>query len=203
MKGQEQMKPIRELSDFPGFENTQQQIQALRAEKQSVRNQIDALTATLMRPAVDDRSAWARSKDAGFVAEIHVRSSAREELQMAEGREKFLAEAIAGGEKELSSIRGQASPEICKDVRAAFVEQGERVLRGSKEVEKANRELARMRDDLHQRGVQTGTLPFVAYDLGCHWHDPSGGRLVDHQKYIAKNLPELAELALSALVEEK
>ena len=85
-----------------------QQMQVLQAEKQSVRNEINNVTMKIMAPVVDTRSAFERTFDGGYL-EIDTKSSLREELEILEGQERFLDEAIEGGRKELDRVRSQES----------------------------------------------------------------------------------------------
>lgn len=94
----------------------QQQIQFLHGEKQRVRNQKDSVTQKIMAPVDDDRSAWERALEGGF-AEIDTRASLLEELEMLEGQERFIDEALKGGKAEFERVRGQESLLACAEAR--------------------------------------------------------------------------------------
>ena len=178
-----------------------QQMQVLQAEKQSVRNEINNVTMKIMAPVVDTRSAFERTFDGGYL-EIDTKSSLREELEILEGQERFLDEAIEGGRKELDRARSQESISACQAVRPAVVAEGKRVLLALREIEKANRNFRKILEDLHDKGNTTGSLGFVNFDLGGVWNDPRGGRLVFHCKDVASHYPELKDLAMSPLEAE-
>ena len=75
-------------------------MQILQAEKQSVRNEINNVTMKILAPVVDTRSAFERTFDGGYL-EIDTKSSLREELEILEGQERFLDEAIEVARKSL------------------------------------------------------------------------------------------------------
>jgi hypothetical protein len=125
-----------------------------------------------------------------------------EELEMLEGRERFIDEAIEGGMMVADRLHGQASVKACQPKRAAVVAQIKRQLLALREVEKANVELQRIRADIEREGFATGSLPSAIFDQGGQWNDPFGGRLVGHCRYIGEHYPEVAKLAMSELDEE-
>ena len=175
-----------------------QQMQILQADKQSVRNEINNVTMKIMAPVVDTRSAFERTLDGGYL-EIDDKSSLREELEILEGQERFLDEAIEGGRKELDRVLSQESIEACAAKRPEIVAAVKDQLLALRGVEKANRKLRRIRDGVESDGFRTGSMPVASYDLGGRWNDRCGGRLVSHCKEIAENYPEVAKLAMSDL----
>jgi hypothetical protein len=62
-----------------------------------------------MAPTIDNRSAWERALEGGFV-EADTKTSLREELEMLEGQERFLDEALEGGKAELDRAHGPGKP---------------------------------------------------------------------------------------------
>jgi hypothetical protein len=181
--------------------SVEQQLHTLSSDKVTIKKRIDELTQKIMTPEVDVRSAWERTLDGGFI-EVDTKTSLREELEMLEGQERFLDEAIKGGRKELERVRSQESISACQAVRPAVVAEGKRVLLALREIEKANRNLRKIREDLHDKGNTTGSLGFVNFDLGGTWNDPRGGRLVFFCKDVADSYPELKDLAMSPLEAE-
>ena len=175
-----------------------QQLYVLQAEKQSVRNEINNVTMKIMAPVVDTRSAFERTFDGGYL-EIDAKSSLHEELEILEGQERFLDEAIEGGRKELDRVLSQESLEACAAKRSEIVAAVKEQLLALRQVEKANRKLRQIRDGIEADGFRTGSLPLVTYDLGGRWNDRHGGRLVGHCKEIAEIFPELVKLAMSEL----
>jgi hypothetical protein len=175
-----------------------QQMQVLQAEKQSVRNEINNVTMKIMAPVVDTRSAWERTREGSFL-EIDTKSSLREDLEILEGQERFLDEAIEGGRKELDRVLSQDSLEACAAKRPEIVAAVEEQLLALRGVEKANRKLRRIRDGVESDGFRTSSMPLASYDLGGRWNDRTGGRLVSHCKELAQIFPELAKLAMSDL----
>ena len=134
-----------------------------------------------------------------FGLEIDTKSSLREELEILEGQERLLEEAIEGGRKELDRVLSQESLEACAAKRPEIIVAVKEQLLALREVEKANRKLRRIRDGIESDGFRTGSLPIASYDLGGRWNDRCGGRLVSHCKEIAQNYPEVAKLAMSDL----
>lgn len=135
----------------------QDQIQVLQGEKQSVRNRIGDITQKIMTPITDNRTAWERAVEGGFV-EIDTKASLREELELLEGQERYLDEALEGGKVVLDRARGQESLKACQAARPAVVAQAKRLLLGLREVEKANRELRRLRDNIEDSGAYSWEL---------------------------------------------
>ena len=181
--------------------SVEQQLQTLQGEKQNVRKQINEITQKIMTPVVDIRSAWERTLDGGFL-EVDTKTSLREELEMLEGQERFLDEAIEGGRKEFDRVRGQESLKAVQAARPAVVAAAKELLLALRKAEKANRKIRKIREGLHDEGHTTGSLPHADYDLGGAWNDPHGGRLVFFCKDVATHYPELKELALSPLEAE-
>jgi hypothetical protein len=178
--------------------SVEQQIHTLQSEKQNVRKQINELTQKKTAPRVDTRIAWEQSQGGGFW-EVDSRSAVAEKLELLEGQERCLDEAIQGGRKELDRIRGQESLKACQAARPAVVAEAKILLLALREAEKANRKIRKIREKLHDEGHTTGSLPHVDYDLGGAWNDPRGGRLVFFCKDVADHYPELKDLALSPL----
>jgi hypothetical protein len=174
----------------------EQHLHVLSSDKVSIKKRIDEITQEIMAPTVDIRSAWERTLDGGFL-EVDQKQSLREELEMLEGQDRGLDEAIQGGRKELERVRGQESLKACAAERPAVIAAARMILMGLREIERGNREFLRIRDGIHDRGYESGSLPVVTYDASNRWGDPSGGRVVDHCRYIATNCPELAQLATS------
>ena len=71
------------------------------------------------------------------------------------------------------------------------------ILMGLQQIERGNREYQRIRDGIHERGFESGSLPVVMFHAAGRWGDPSGGGVVDYCGYISANCPELAQLAKS------
>jgi len=154
-----------------------------------------------MAPTVDTRSAWERAQGGGFL-EVDSRSAMAEELELLEGQERFLDEAIQGGRKELDRVRGQESLKACQAARPAVVAEAKILLLALRKAEKANRKIRKLFENLHDEGHMTGSLPHADYDLGGAWNDPRGGRLVFFCKDVAGHYPELKDLAMSPLEAE-
>jgi hypothetical protein len=130
-----------------------------------------------------------------FKYEIDEKRSQQERLALLERREKFLGEAIMGGNAELATILDRISLEPCAQARPEYVEQITVILHALKQIDDANKKLSRIRDDLERRGFKTGSLPPALYTAGGRWNDPCGGHVVGYQRYITEHFPELATVA--------
>ena len=181
--------------------DVRERLHNLRIQKGTIRDRTDSLTQELLKPTVDSKTAWDRACESGLepTYETDTKAAIREELEMLEGRERFIDEAIEGGMTVADQLHGQASVKACQPKRAAVVAQIKRQLLALREVEKANVELQRIRTDIERDGFATGSLPSAIFDQGGKWNDCYGGRLVGHCRHIAEHYPELAELALSEL----
>ena len=116
----------------------EQRVNQLHVEKQNIRKRKDSLTQDYMRPpTVNIKTAWERASegDESFTFETDVKASIREELEILEGRENFIDQAIQGGTIELNRLRGQESLKDCADQRPALVAAVEDLLlhQGSRE----------------------------------------------------------------------
>ena len=100
--------------------SVEQQLHVLQGEKVTIKKRIDELTQEIMAPTVDIRTAWERTLDGGFI-EVDTKTSLREELEILEGQERFLDEAIEGGRKELDRVLSQESLEACAAKRPEIV----------------------------------------------------------------------------------
>jgi hypothetical protein len=181
----------------------EQRVHQLRVEKQNIRKETDSLTQEWMRPAtVHTKTAWERVKagDESSTFETDaVKASIREKLEKLERRENLIDQAILGGTIELERLRAQDSLVDCAAQRPALVAEIKDLLLHLRGVEKANRRIGKIFEGIHGRGHTSGSLPPPQFDLGGRWNDRSGGRLVDHCKYLSKNYPEIEKLALSEL----
>lgn len=172
----------------------------LQAQKAKATIEHDNKLQQLLQPKVNSRNAWEVALDGGGEFDTDTKTALREDITMLEGRVRFLDEAIESGQVELDKHIGELSVQVCRDEgRPAFDAEIKNLFEGLKAVERANRELRRIRDDLHARGIQTGSLPYAEFDLGGKWNDPCGGRVVGFQNFIAQNYPELKAIALKDL----
>src|SRR5918993_2463202 len=176
------------------------QMQRLQADKQAVRDQIDELTARLMKPIIDGRGAFQRAVEDGDMASVayDTKSEIREELAYLEQREAFLNEAIEDGSLARDKAHGQASKLACQAKRPAYVEQAKQLILALREVAKCNRQLQRIRHEIEAEGFRTDSLPNAQIDLGG-WNNPFGGLLTYHCRRVARVFPELKQLAMSDL----
>jgi hypothetical protein len=181
--------------------SVEQHLRVLMGEKITIKKRIDELTQEIMKPTVDIRSAWERTLDGGFI-DVDTKTSLREDLEMLEGQQRLLDEAIEGGRKELDRVRGQESLKACQAARPAVVAEAKILLLALRKAEKANRKIRKLFENLHDEGHTTGSLPHADYDLGGAWNDPRGGRLVFYCKDVAGHYPELKDLVLSPLEAE-
>jgi hypothetical protein len=191
------MKLEKTLTDFPGYVRIRDHVQALKAEEQQITNRLGEIEVELSKPKrqIGGENAWQRSLEDKWCFEIDTAASLREEFSNCEGRLNFIREALSVGTMELDRVRGQASLEICQEVRPLFVKQAEKILTSLKAISEANEELGRLRDDLEQAGVATGSLPSATFDPGGRWNDQYGGRVTGFQRYVSEAYPEVEALA--------
>jgi hypothetical protein len=159
-----------------------------------------------MKPTIDSsKTAWERASEGELVesvVEVDTKASIREELEMLQGRERFIDEAIEGGMSVEDRLHSQESLKACQAKRAAYVAEAKGLLLALREVEKRNRALRRIRSGIEVDGFRTDSLASATFDLGGEWNDRYGGRLVGYCRYIADKYPELAKLATSELFED-
>jgi hypothetical protein len=86
--------------------SVEQHLRVLMGEKITIKKRIDELTQEIMKPTVDIRSAWERTLDGGFI-DVDTKTSLREDLEMLEGQQRLLDEAIEGGRKELDRVEAK------------------------------------------------------------------------------------------------
>lgn len=118
--------------------DVRQRLNDLRVQKGTIRDRTDALTQELLKPTVDSKTAWDRACESGLepTYETDAKATIREELEMLEGRERFIDEAIEGGMSVEDQLNGQASVKACQTNRSAFLSALKRQLLALREVEK-------------------------------------------------------------------
>jgi hypothetical protein len=99
--------------------NVRQRLNDLRIQKGTIRDRTDSLTQELLKPTVDSKTAWDRACESGLEStyETDTKAAIREELEMLEGRERFIDEAIEGGMTVADQLHGQASVKACQPKR--------------------------------------------------------------------------------------
>src|SRR5262245_345963 len=172
--------------------HTKETLRRLGEEKAKITDQIGTITAELMIPSsLVTQTAWERIQD-GDVAQIHEidsKSSLRETLELLEGRERFLNEAIEGGMSQLDVVRGKASLAACRKERAKFVQLVRRTMLALKELCDANQAQEEFRRHLEEQGFSTGALAYACFDIG-NWGDVHG-RVGAYVNFIRDNYPEI------------
>jgi hypothetical protein len=89
----------------------------------------------------------------------------------------------------------QASAEICQSYRPEFISLTAKLLEAVRTISEVNNQLFKLRTELEGRGIKTGSLAPSQFQLGGTWNDQWGGKIVEYQKYIAENYPELEQEA--------
>lgn len=164
------------LNDFPEYQKAAEELRALEDEQRQIeqrKTEIENLANT-----------------AEPVQGVLMRQSWREEYQSLERREPALQEALQSARATLAAIRGQCSLKICEQARPLFVKQTRRILRALKELSEANDELGRIRSELTQKGVDTGSVPACNFQADA-WNDPYGNKVVGYRRFVAEHFPEL------------
>jgi hypothetical protein len=187
------------LSDYPAFVKISGALQKLQSEKAEVLARIDQINVALSQPnqpQTDGVTAWDLALQ-GKTGEdvVDNRQGLHDEQLELEGRLHFIDEALEVGMMELDRVRGQASLELCQQVREKWVTQIARILDALKVIDQANQALDVIRSDLERNGIRTGSLASAAFDPGGRWSDPCGGRVTGYQRFISENYPELTAAA--------
>jgi hypothetical protein len=146
----------------------------------------------LKRPNGD--SEWSQFKQGGAV-EATSELELRQEYADLEGNEQFLKRALSQGRLEMERLVDIASAEICQSYRPQFISLTAKLLQAVRTISEVNSQLFELRSGLEAAGVKTGSLAPSQFQLGGEWGDKWGGRIVEWQKYVASEYPELKKEA--------
>jgi len=101
-------------------------------------------------------------------------------------------QAVEAARAEVERIRGQASVEICREARPAFVAQIEIILKSLKQICDANARLEKLRDEMNVEGVETGSIPHCLFQgIGSFDDREKMGTAFVYKTWIEQNFPEV------------
>jgi hypothetical protein len=169
---------MKTLNDYPEFKVVADRVRALENERQTN----DQRKATIQ----------SESANASPAARVAFFSGWQDEFVQLERCEPLLLEQIEEAKGKREWVRGQVSLPICMEVRPAFIKQVKRTLHALKELSAANAELDRMRYELEEAGVNTGSIPHCNF-LMDRWGDERGGLVTGFQRWIREHFPELKD----------
>jgi hypothetical protein len=188
------------LNDFPEYVRIKTAVDGLQSERYQVSSRLQQIELELSQPKQRQQDGGQTSWNLALEGKtgedvVDNRQGLHDELVEAEGRVRFIDEALEVGMMELDRIRGRASLELCQQVREKWVTQIARILDALKVIDQANRALDVMRSDLERNGIRTGSLASAVFDPGGRWSDPYGGKVAGYQRFISENYPELTAAA--------
>lgn len=192
------MKELKSVNDDPEFKAMSDAVQRCQLElvgvaDRSAQLELEILNIKTTQPTKEN-SEWEEFVAGGNsdILGVPQLTGLLEEQSFLLDREQFLNRALDLGRSELDQRRGRLSLEVCKSHRSAFADDARKILQHLKAICDVTNASRARRERLERDGVETGSIPYLLFDLGGPWDDQYGGKVAGYRRWIKENYPEIS-----------